>query len=117
MNGSAASEPLTPFGPLPPAVPAESVIEAFGLLGDAWEFTTPGLVTTGSDCRLSPTPCGVKATGFSPPSGPSGPNVCPGTGCSTPSFGSGSASTSSAIAQLDDDSPEAIAAKLALPVV
>jgi len=99
------------------ATAAESVIEAFGLFGDASELTTPGLVTTGSDCRLSPTPCGVKPTGLSPPSGPSGPNFWAGTGCSTPSLGSGSASTSSAIAQLDDDSPEARAEKLALPVV
>src|SRR5690349_11859559 len=117
MNGSAACEPLTPFGPLPPAVPAESVIEAFGLFGDASELTTPGLVTTGSDCRLSPTPCGVKPTGLSPPSGPSGPNFWPGTGCSTPSLGSGSASTSSAIAQLGRGVPAkdvARAAKLAL---
>src|SRR6202000_2338680 len=117
MNGSAASEPLTPFGPLPPAVPAESVIDAFGLFGEASEFTTPGLVTTGSDCRLSPTPWGVKPTGFSPPRGPSGPHCWPGTGWRTPPCGSGSARMSSAIAQLVDDSPEARAEKFALPVV
>src|SRR5277367_2746587 len=113
-NGSAACEPLTPVGPLPPAVPAESVIDALGLLGDASEFTTPGLVTTGSDCRSSPTPCGVKPTGLAPPSGPAGPKSCPGTGCSRPALGSGSASTSSAIAQLFGESPDVIAARLAL---
>src|ERR1700759_2928943 len=110
-------EPLTPTGPLPPAVPAESLIAALGLLGEASEFTTPGLVTTGNDLRSSPTPSGLKPTGLLPPSGPSGPNVCPGTGGSRPILGSGSVSTSSAIAQLVGDSPDSMAARLALAVV
>src|SRR5271163_3594439 len=104
-NGSATFDPFTPTGPLPPAVPAESLMAALGLLGDASEFTTPGLVTTGYDLRSSPTPSGLKPTGLIPPSGPAGPNCCPGTGCSRPALGSGSASTSSPIAQLVADSP------------
>lgn len=80
-------------------------------------MTSPGLVTTGSDCRSSPTPSGLKPTGLTSPSGPSGPNVWPGSGCSMPALASGSASTSSAIAQLVGDSPDAMAARLALPVV
>ena len=47
-------------------VPAESLMAALGLLGDASEFTTPGLVTTGSDFRSSPTPSGLKPTGLIP---------------------------------------------------
>src|SRR5271169_2183316 len=108
-NGSATFDPFTPTGPLPPAVPAESLMAALGLLGDASEFTTPGLVTTGYDLRSSPTPSGLKPTGVVPPSGPSGPKVCPGAGCSNPALGSGSVSTSSAIAQLVLDNPDAMA--------
>ncbi|COW54891.1 Uncharacterised protein [Mycobacterium tuberculosis] len=84
-------------------------------MGDASELTSPGLETTGSDLRSSPTPSGLKPTGLIPPSGPSGPNAWPGTGCSMPALGSGSASTSSAIAQLD--SPVLSAVRLALAVV
>ena len=90
---------------------------ALGLLGDASEFTTPGLVTTGYDLRSSPTPSGLKPTGLTPPSGPSGPKVCPPSGCNIPALGSGSASTSSPIAQLVGDNPDSIAARLALAVV
>src|ERR1700740_1193794 len=116
-NGSAACDPFTTTGPFPPAVPAESLMVALGLLGDASEFTTPGLVTTGYDLRSSPTPSGLKPTGLIPPSGPAGPNCCPGTGCSRPALGSGSTSTSSAIAQLVSESPDISAATLALAVV
>ncbi|CNM25383.1 Uncharacterised protein [Mycobacterium tuberculosis] len=86
-------------------------------MGDASEFTTPGLVTTGYDLRSSPTPSGLKPTGLIPPSGPSGPNVCPGIGCSIPALGSGSVNTSSPIAQLVGDNPDSIAARLALAMV
>src|SRR3984957_5666556 len=116
-NGSATFDPFTPTGPFPPAVPAESLMAALGLFGDASEFTTPGLVTTGYDLMSSPPPSGLKPTGLTPPSGPSGPNVCPGTGCSRPTLGSGSVSTSSPMAQLVGESAELIAARLALPVV
>src|ERR1700722_12693886 len=92
-NGRAACDPFTPTGPFPPAVPAESLMVALGLLGDPVEFTTPGLVTTGLDLRSSPTPSGLKPTGLIPPSGPSGPKGCPGAGCSMPALGSGSGRT------------------------
>src|ERR1700739_4776782 len=114
-NGRAACDPFTPTGPFPPAVPAESLMVALGLLGDPVEFTTAGLVTTRLDLRSSPPPSSWKPTGLIPPSGPAGPNCCPGTGCSRPALGSGSASTSSPIAQLV--SPDVSAATLALAVV
>src|SRR5271169_676498 len=116
-NGSATFDPFTPTGPFPPAVPAESLMAALGLLGDASELTTPGLVTTGYDLRSSPTPLGLNPTGLMPPRGPSGPKVCHGIGCSRPTLGSGSVSTSSAMAQLLGDSPDSNAARLALAVV
>src|SRR5699024_10510504 len=118
---SATREPLIPAGASggsqPPAVPAESLTEEPGLLGEASELTTPGLEITGSEDRSSPTPSGVNPTGSSPPSGPSAPNRWPGTTSSIPALVSGSASTASAIAQLSAASPEVSAARLALAVV
>ena len=88
------------------------------LLGDASGIHYPRFGDyRGRAARSSPTPSGLKPTGLTPPSRPSGPELLPRNWLQqAPALGSGSASTSSAIAQLLV-SWDVMAARLALAVV